>query len=118
MGLGSLAFEDAGEFIAMLRENVAQQKERIVEAENYERTYPSRGVAAAAIARAGLGVVWRHGCEILPVHAAQKRLAFAKILSSRLANMSMSMDMDIAQSVGEFVRFRCLMNYLCTRVRV
>jgi hypothetical protein len=105
MGLGLLAFEDAREFVAMLRENVAQQKERIVEAANYERTYPSRGTAASTI-----DVAWRHGYEILPLHAAQKRLAFAKLLLPRLATAPCSqsrveeeIDIDIAYCVAKLV---------------
>ncbi len=39
MGLGSLAFDDASEFIAMLRDNVRQQKERLAEAERYRSTH-------------------------------------------------------------------------------
>ena len=65
----------------MLRENVAQQKERIVEAASYARK--GRPRAADHYVGGGLAPAWRHGCEILPVHAAQKRLAFAKLLLAR-----------------------------------
>ena len=36
---GSLAFEDVDAFIAMLRETVAQQKERIAEAARYDHSH-------------------------------------------------------------------------------
>jgi hypothetical protein len=110
MGLGNLAFEDAGEFIAMLRENVAYQKERIAESENYESA-PLRGtpwsgarVRINTCNQPGGVSVWRHGCDILPIHAAQKRLAFAKVLlprrlASAVDERTIDMDIDVACSV-------------------
>lgn len=113
MGLGALAFDDAAEFIAMLRENVAYQKERIAEAENYESTHSSRGtpwlgVHTSTCNQPAGGAVWRPGCDILPIHAAQKRLAFAKVLLPRLANelneRTIDIDIDVAFSVCKLVR--------------
>lgn len=107
MGLGATAFDDgarrcevfklmclmvatadcllslvtAQEFIAMLREQLAYQREQLKEAQNYAETHP-KGTSSARYhlkSQAGIGEDWRHGMEILPFHAAQKRLAFAKL---------------------------------------
>ena len=68
---------------------------------------PSSAPKLSQSSRNSLGVVWRHGCEILPVHAAQKRLAFAKLLSLRLPNVvggrAIDANNDVAYSIGKLV---------------
>jgi len=113
MGLGSLAFDDASEFIAMLRDNVGQQKERLAEAERYRSTHAATAKLAADVTGqrrlqtdhdSGVTVCWRRGAEILPLHAAQKRLAFAGLLSARLSlSSAVQVDQDVVSAVCERV---------------
>lgn len=129
MGLGGCAFDDAAEFIAMLRENVALQKERLAESTAYRQTH--------APARAGLGrrartgprkadqLAWRRGMETRPLHAAQKRLAFAGLLrddphTTFRALLQGEIETDVASCVAELVvandRESVLLAAQCRRV--
>eukprot|EP01052_Picozoa_sp_SAG31_P038798 SAG31_NODE_5252_length_2648_cov_4.339741_2_plen_160_part_00 len=98
----------------MLRENVAYQREQLKEAQNYAETHPESTYSARFHLRSqsGIGEDWRHGMEIRPFHAAEKRLAFAKLFYTATRSTTgmldhrgvprpvVDVDADVATRVG------------------
>jgi hypothetical protein len=120
MGLGDGAFDDAAELIAMLKENLAAQRERLAEAAAYSATRPepsevsgtgstSKDQRQSQTSQRG-APAWRAGMETIPLHAAQKRLAFASLLSARYGAAASAAGATLDPDVTSAVCVRVLPN--------
>ena len=121
MGLGALGFDDAGEFVAMLKGSLREQRERLVQAElqsgeaiKYERSQLSTTLCHNAPPRPSGIRVRRYTTTtagasvrvVLPLDAARARLEYAKLLHPRLGAHAVRWlrDVDVAIAVGSAVR--------------